>query len=754
MIDPSGVMTRLLTGQGRFTADEDHAGALHMAILRAPEAHGRIAVIDTQAAEKNPGVRLVLTSRDLIAAGVGRLRVRTIVKGIDGPMFEPLRPVLADGRVVHIGQPIAAVFADSAETAADAVEAIDLDIEPMPVVADPVTAQESPGIWPGAPENRCFRWQAGDGEEVDRLFAQAAHTTSLTVAHPRVAVSPVEPRACLASYSDDAGYTLITPSQNVVALRTAFSAVLGIDPDRLRVITRDVGGSFAVKIWPYPEQALALFAAQRLRTPVRWVQERGETFTTDAAGRGRIDQGEIALDAQGHILAVRINAVADLGAFCNPAAATTVSAGAVRPYQQVYDIPGQHYFVTAVFTNTVPTDAYRGAGKPESNGTLERLIDAAARQIGMEPWALRKLNLIDPNAIPFATPMGETIDAGDFPAIAAKLEDAADWPGRTARQADARSRGLLHGAAAGFSVHASGGSTEERSLVRAMVDGTVLVRSGSMDSGQSHLTTLASVAAKALDLPIEQIRVEQGDSAWLVRAMGAGGSNLAAVAGNTVHRTAKAMLETAKRTAGDLLEAAITDIDYAGGRFRIAGTDRSVMLGDVARHLDDQGGCEAELDFEGIHTTWPHAGFACEVEIDPETGAVHVTRLAGISDIGDVIHPAAAFGQITGGFAHGLGEALMEGMVFDDDRQPLNGSMMDYALPRAADVPFMDHFWSPTDSPNTIINAKGVGEMPTIGAGAVVHNAVIDALSRHGITHLDKPLTPLKIWSALSAHSS
>ena len=747
-IDPSGVANRLLTGAGRFCADEDFGDALHLAVLRSPEAHGLIAELDVEAARACPGVHLVLTAENL--AGIGNFRVRSVVQGLDGPMFEPPRPVLATDRVVHVGQPVAAVIADSPEAAADALEAIQLDIQPLPVVSDPLSASRIAPIWDGAPGNVCFRWKGGNSDQIQSFFDSADEVVELTISHPRVAICPVEPRACLATYSSEDGHTLITPSQNVVALRTAFSKMLNLDPARLRVVTRDVGGSFAVKIWPYPEQALALIGAERLGRAVRWVQERSETFTADVAGRGRIDRAAIALNNNGQILAVRIDAVAEMGAFTNPAAATTVSSGAVRPFQQVYDIPGQHYGVTAVFTNAVPTDAYRGAGKPESGTTLERLIEAGARAIGMDPWDVRKKNLIAPTAIPYLTPMGETIDAGDFPTMAAKLETAADWSGRASRREDARARAMLHGAAAGFAMHASGGSTEERSLVRAMADGTVLVRSGSMDSGQSHRDSLARVAAEALDLPIERIRVEQGDSAWLVRAMGAGGSNLMPVAGNTVHRTAKAMLDRAKERAGEMLEAATVDLDYSGGTFRIAGTDRTVSLANVAQQMEAGGGCEAELDFEGIHTTWPHCALAAEVEVEPQTGAVHVTRLTGITDVGRVINPPAAFGQVIGGLAQGLGEALMEGMVFDADGQPKTGSMMDYALPRADQIPFLTHDWSPTDSPNTIINAKGIGEMSIIGAAPVVINAILDALAPFGVTHLEKPVTSEKIWRAIS----
>jgi carbon-monoxide dehydrogenase large subunit len=516
MIDPDH--HRLLAGQGRYVDDERRQGALHMAVLRAPVAHGDIAVLETEAAAAMPGVRLVLTAADL--AGVGPLVTRAKVEG----MVEPRRPVLAEGRVLYVGQPVAAVVAETEAAALDALDAIALDIAERPAVIDVARAAEAQPIWAEAPENRAFAWERGNGDETARLIAGAAHVLELTVAHPRIAVAPIEPRGCLAEHDPATGrYTLTTPSQGVVALRTALCACLRLPPDRLRVLTHDVGGSFAVKIWPYPEHVLALVAARATGRPVRWTATRSDAFLGDVPGRARLDRGTLALDADGRFLAFRIDALADMGAFLNTAAPSIVTQGAVRPFAQLYRIPGQHYRVQAVFTNAHPTDAYRGAGKPESTATLERLIDVAARRLALDPLALREQNLIRPDELPLTTPMDETMDAGDFPAIARAIREAAGWDGLSARKAESAARGLLRGASIGFHLHATGGSVAERSEVRALPDGTVLVRTGAQDTGQSHRATLALVAAEALDLAPGRIRVEQGDSDRLETGGGTGG---------------------------------------------------------------------------------------------------------------------------------------------------------------------------------------------------------------------------------------
>ncbi len=758
----------LLTGRGRYLDDRLPEGCLHLAVLRAPLAHAALGPLDLAAARAAPGVRLVLTAEDLARHGVGPLACRASVTSRDGtPMVEPRRPVLAEEAVKHVGQPIAAVVADSPEAALDALERIDLPLDERPVVVDPeaAAAEGAPAVWEEAPGNRAFDWEIGNRAETEAAFAAAAHVVALTVRHPRVVIAPVETRGALAAYDAASGrYTLWTPSQGVVSLRRALAACLGIGAERLRVVTEEVGGSFAVKIWPYPEQVLALVAARETGRPVKWVASRMESMAADAMGRGRVDRAELALDGEGRFLAFRIDALADLGAFLNAVAPSTATGGAVRVFGHCYRIPGLHYRVQGIFTNAVPTDAYRGAGKPETVSTLERLIDVAAARLGLDRVELRRRNLVTPADLPYATAMGETYDGGDFPAALERLLEATDWAGLEARRAESRARGRLRGAGVGLHLHATGGSTVERSEVRALPDGTVRVRSGSQDSGQGHRTALARVAAEVLEIPAERIRVEQGDSDWLEVGGGTGGSNLLAVAGNTVHRASRRLLERMTASAALLLEAAPADLEYAAGRFRIVGTDRALSLAEVAagwdalderlREAEPEAGCVGALDFEGIHTTFPNGAYAVEVEVDPETGRVTVERFTGVDDLGRVYDEAGALGQIQGGIAQEVGEVLLEAVRYEPDSgQLLSGSLLDYALPRADDLPGFDLTLAPTASPNSLIGAKGVGELPSIGAPGPLLNAVLDALKQSpgsaGIEHLDPPLTPEKVWRAL-----
>ena len=742
-----------LTGAADFTADLSAPDQLHMIVLRSPVAHGIIDKLDVSDAAEMPGVHLILTADDLAQAGVHPMALRAPPTGTEGPFHEPRRPVLAEQKVAYVGQPVAAILAETLEQAQDAAEAIGLEIDELPAAHDVAMAETAPRIWDEIPDNVSFRWTGGNPTETQALIDGAPHVFEAGASHPRIAISPIENRAVLATFADGQ-YTLVTPSQGVVGLRSAMTACLGLEDGTLRVITPNVGGSFAVKIWPYPEQALALFAARATGRPVKWESTRGEALLSDVGGRARLDHGRLALDNHGRFQAFEITAKADMGAFLNTAAPGIVSANSIRPFNQVYNIPGLTYRVQATLTNAVPTDAYRGAGKPECAHVLERLIDLAADEMGMDRLELRKRNLITPEDLPFTTAVGETYDGGDFPRLMNMLEDAGDWPGVAARKAASEAKGLLRGAGIGFSLHATGGSTAERSEVRALPDGTIIVRTSSQDSGQSHRETLAIVASRALEIPVDRIRVEQGDSAHLATGGGTGGSNLMPVAANTVHRTALDMLQRAKETASELLEVGQVDIDYGRGEFWVAGTDRRVSLAQIAQHVsasEEDPGCVSQLDFEGKHTTFPSSAMLCEVEIDPETGATRIDRFISVNDLGEVFHPEAAEGQMHGGFAQGIGEALMEGMRFDGDGQPLTGSLMDYQLPRADDLPMFGNGWMPTNSPNSLVGAKGVGELPSIGTPGLVVNAVLDALNPLGVRHIEKPITPFKIWHAIDA---
>jgi aerobic carbon-monoxide dehydrogenase large subunit len=735
----------------------------HAVVYRSPIAHGRIKDLHLDAARAVPGVLAVIAQADLDASGIGPLKARASVTSIDGqPMVEPERPVLARDAVKYVGHPIAMVVAETPQAAQAGVEAIDTGFEDLPAVigTDAARLGNATSVWSEAPDNTCFRWQLGNGEAVEAAIATAPRLVRLTVKHPRLVIAPVEPRGAIGDYDPQTGrFTLTTPSQGTIGLRAAMAQALGCEESLVRVLTHDVGGSFAVKIWPYPEHVLCLFAARALGRPVKWVATRSEITLCDAQGRGRTDHATLALDEDGEILAFRVEADGDLGAYLNHVAPSIFTGGACRTFGHNYRIPALHYRVRALFTNMPPTDAYRGAGKPESVGTLERLLDHAARQMGLDPIELRRRNLIRADEIPYTTPMGEEIDAGDFPGIFEKALSAADWNGFDARREASVARGMLRGRAAGVHFHASGGSVAERTQVRALPDGTIRVRTSAQDSGQAHQETLARVVAESLGISPDRVTVEQGDSDNLLVGGSTGGSNLMPVSANTAHRSALAMVDRAREMASEVLEAAVQDIEYQAGLLRVAGTDRSISLAELVAGLPDTkdtpvgsgqpSGCVGELSFEGNHTTFPNGAYVVEVEIDPDTGRARIDRLAGVDDLGRIIHPENAAGQIMGGLAQAAGEVLMEGMVFDGAGQPLSGSMMDYAVPRADELPAFNLDWAPTDSPNSLLGVKGVGELSSIGGPGPISNAVHDALAPFGVPHLDMPLTPEKIWRAI-----
>lgn len=736
---------RHITGQGRFVDDLPSEGAARMVILRAPIAHGHIRSLDVSVAKEMPGVLDVITCDDL--DGIGPLRSTAPVTSDDGaPMCEPDRPVLANGKVVYLGQPVAAVIATDMSSAMDALEAIDLDLEDIAPVLDPAKAQAAPPIWDGIDNNLAFHWSKGRIAETEAAFNDADHIVTIAIKHPRVSVAPVETRGCLASYADGV-FTLSTGSQGVMSIRREVAACLDIGENQFRVVTPDVGGSFAVKIWAYPEHVLALFAARKIGRDVRWLASRSESLACDAAGRGRVDQGALAFDKSGTLLGFRIDAIADMGAFLNAVAPYIATGGAVRPFGQCYDIPAMSYSVKAVYTNAPPTDAYRGAGKPESAATLERLIDLAAAKLGMDPFDLRARNLITPDQLPYLTSMGETYDGGDFPMLSEKLRHASDWAGYAARQKASAQKGMLRGRGIGFHLHATGGSTTEKTYVTARADGRFVVRTGTQDSGQGQREALAQIAADTLEVPSDRIDVEQGDSERLDVGGGTGGSCLMAIAGNNLHLAARELIENSKSVAADHLEAAHADIEYTKGNFQVIGTDRKVSWGELTAEDGDAPSCAVAKDFEGIHTTFPNGGYVVEVELDPDTGAVEIDRFIGISDIGRVISLEGALGQLRGGIAQAIGEVMLEELIHSDDGQLLTGSLMDYCLPKADDIPDLKIEMLETDSPNSELGVKGVGELSSIGAPAVVMNAIIDAA---GVDHIDKPITPQKIWVALN----
>jgi len=736
----------LLRGEGCFTDDIANQYSdkkpLVMVVLRSPVAHGKITRLDITAALNLPGVATILTATDPAITAVKPMQCRASVSNTESPVLEPDRPVLASSRVMHVGEAIAAVIATDIHQAQDAAEAIELEVDSLPAVSDVESASAANPLWQDIPANCAFSWETGNKEDTDSLFAGAHHVTELTVKHPRVCIAPVEPRSVVAEYDGTQDqYTLTTASQGVVSLQRALSGFMGIEVEKLRVVTKDTGGSFAVKIWPYAEHLLALIAARKTGHPIKWTASRSESMLSDVMGRGRVDKASLALDRDGNFLAFRIDALADMGAYLNAVAPAVATSGAVRVFGQAYRIPGLHYRVQAMYTNTITTDAYRGAGKPESSSTLERIIDVAARELNLNPLQLRKQNLVRPADLPYQTPMNEAYDAGDFPDLANKLHNAADLANIETRKQQSLNNGKHRGLAIAFYLHATGGSTDERSEVRALPDGTVRVRTGIQDNGQGHRTALAIVAADALDLPVESIIVEQGDSDWLAKGGGTGGSTLIAVAANTVHRAAHTMIDNAAELASDHLEASSDDIQYSKGNFTVIGTDHKVSLRELAtasspalsntdsnadittgNTTDTTTGkervndCVGIEDFEGIHTTFPCGACVCEVEVDPATGEVSIDRYISIDDVGRAINEATTLGQIHGGVAQAAGEVLMEQAYYDENGQLLSGSLMDYTLPRAGDLPALEVSLTRTASPNSLLDAKGVGELGSIGA--------------------------------------
>lgn len=731
---------RHLTGGGRFVTDMDAAGALHAAFVRSPIAHGVIAGIDLGPARAAPGVHLVLSGADIAAAGLGPLPCLTPLDSRDGtPFHAPERPLLASETVRHVGDSVAMVVAETAEAAEAAALLVEVSYDERPAVTDPDEAHE-----------RAFVWETGDGAAVDAAFSNAAHLTSMRVVNNRVVIAPLEPRSLLGLYDEADGYTLYTQSQGVHFLAGILAEpVLKVPKDRLRVVTPDVGGSFGMKLMAYPEQALVLFAARVTGRAVRWVGSRSDGFLTDLHGRDQIATATVGLDREHRITALRVESRGNLGAYASTLGPSIMARGFSRVLGHVYRIPAIHLVVEGVYTNTTPVDAYRGAGKPEAVATVERLLDRTARDCGIDRVELRARNLVTAAEMPYDTALGLTYDSGDFPATLDRALAEADWDGFAARRRASEQAGRRRGIGLGLYLHTTGGDTAETSRVTLLASGTVLVHSGTQASGQGHETAYAQIVADRLGIAPDRVVVAQGDSRALPRGGGTGGSSSLPIAATTIRRAADAMLDEARALAADHLEAAAIDLQFEKGAFAVVGTDRSVHLFELAPRQGGDGEriCGGVADFEGENTTFPNGAYVCEVELDPETGKVAVVAFTGVDDIGTVLNPLTAGGQIQGGIVQGIGQALLEQVVYDDRTgQLLSGSFLDYALPRADDVPVLRLEQAGPPTANNPLGMKGAGEVGTIGAPGAVINAICDAL---GHDRIDMPATPARVWRAL-----
>ena len=766
-----------MRGGGRFVADIFLPGELHCVLVRSSHAHARIRSIDAARSADMAGVAAVFTGADMAADKVGPMAPLWAIKSADGsPMAEPPRWALARDVVRHVGEPIAAVIADTREQAADAAEAVQINYERLPAVVDGRAAlrPDAPQLHAAAPGNVCFRWARGDEAVVRKAFDAAAHVVQLDLVNNRLIGAAIEPRAVLASAST-AGDKLILYCATQVPhhIRRVVTEQLGIPQNSIRLVAPDVGGGFGYKGKHYPEETIIAWAARRLRRPVKWVGTRSECFVSDNQGRDHLTHAELALDAEGHFLALRVDTVANLGAYVSTFGAAIPSAIYSALLAGVYRTPAIHVRSTGVFSNTIPTDAYRGAGRPEACYVLEQLADTAALRLDLDRAEVRRRNLVPTEAMPYKTPIGPTYDCGNFPKVFERLLSIADYAGIARRRVAAERHGKRRGFGMALYVELSGVAPSrfatalgaragffEAATIRVQPDGGVQAMLGTHNHGQGHATTYAQIIASRLGVPMAQVEIVEGDTDQVPFGTGTFGSRSIAVGGSALDRAAMKIVAKSKQIAAHLLEAADTDIQFVNGVFAVAGTDRRVTLREVAHAAYVPGNYPAQLE-PGLADTavydpptfaWSNGAHACEVEVDPDTGQIDLVGYWGVDDVGTVINPMIVEGQIHGGIAQGLGQALREHCVYDGDGQLLAGSFMDYAVPRAEDMPDviseLDETQPCTHNP---LGAKGCGEAGSIGAPTAVVSAVLDALRPLGVTSIEMPLTPARVWTAIHA---
>ncbi len=741
----------LIRGQGRYATDVAPEGMLTGYVLRSAASHARIKVGDLAAARAAPGVHLVWTAADVSDLGP----MPCLAKPDTKPAIkEPLYPVLCGEIVRHVGDAIAYVVADDLNAAKSAAELIDVDYDPLPAAVDTAGSldPDAPLVWPERGTNLAFEFALGDKAPTNAAFAAASKVAEITIVNNRLVCNYLEPRAIVAAFDPASGrYTLTLGTQGVHGMRDAICRVLKVPPKSMRVITEDVGGGFGTKNFNYREYPLTAKAAKALGRPVKWVSERSEHFMADAHGRDNVTTGALALDPDGRIEAMRVELIANMGSYFNqfgpaiPAGGLTMTTGA-------YDIKAMHAVCKGVFTNTVPTDAYRGAGRPEAAYLIERLMDEAARIVGISPTEMRRRNFVTPDRMPYRTPGGRNYDTGEFAGHMDRALAVAQAESFEARLAESRAQGKIRGLGFATYIEVCGFETPEPARAMLEADGTVAIHIGTQSTGQGHQTAYAQFVGEHLGLDYDRIRVVQGDSDALPSGGGTGGSRSIPHGVPSVDRAARMLAQQLKELAADELEAGAGDIELIDGSARVVGTDRRVSYAELAGRAQDKARLQAQTVVKSEENTYPNGTHVCEVEIDPETGLSQVIRYTIIDDFGVVVNPTLLAGQIHGGVAQGIGQALIEHTVYDAEGQLLTATFNDYALPRAEDFPFF-HFetrnipckWNP-------LGIKGAGEAGTIGAAPAAMNAVQDALMRaYGIRHIDMPATPLRIWEAIQA---
>ncbi|HEV7456221.1 MAG TPA: xanthine dehydrogenase family protein molybdopterin-binding subunit [Roseococcus sp.] len=765
---------RFLSGRGQYTDDINRPGQAHAYILRSPHAHARIKGVDTAAASAMPGVAAIYTSADL--AAIGGIPCGWQIHNKDGtPMAEPKHPVLAEGKVRHVGDPVAVVVAETRQQARDAAEAIHVDYEVLPASVTMTQAQApgAPAVHDDNPSNLCYDWHIGDKAMTDAAFAAAAHTVVFETTNNRLVPNAMEPRAAIGDYDTTTGeHTLYTTSQNPHVIRLLMGAfVLQIPESKLRVVAPDVGGGFGSKIYHYAEEAIVTWAAAKLGRPVKWTADRSESFMSDAHGRDHISRAELALDAEGKFLGLRVHTQANMGAYLSTFAPCVPTYLYATLLAGVYSTPAIYAEVKAVFTNTVPVDAYRGAGRPEATYLLERLVDVAAKQTGFDKLELRRRNFIPTDAFPYQTPVALQYDSGDYFSTLEQALETAGWATFEQRRAEAKARGRLRGIgistyleACGIAPSAVVGSLGARAglyevgTIRVHPTGSVTVLTGTHSHGQGHETTFAQLIADKLGVSIANVDIVHGDTAKIPFGMGTYGSRSLAVGGSAMDKAMDKIIAKGKRIAAHLMEASVEDVEFERGTFRVAGTDKTKSLTDISLAayvphnypIDEiEPGLEETAFYDPKNFTYPGGCHIAEVEIEIETGIVSMVNFTAVDDVGRVINPMIVEGQVQGGVAQGIGQALLEGCVYDSHGQLISASMMDYTMPRADDLAPVSVATHTTLCTHNPLGVKGCGEVGAIGSPPAVINAVVDALRDYDISHVEMPATQEKIWSII-----
>jgi len=749
----------LVRGHGRYTDDINLPHQAYAVMVRSANAHGRIRGIDTTAARSKPGVLAVLTGEDV--KNYGGLRTNLPLKSRDGsPIRFTPRPALPTDKVRFVGDPVACVVAETTAQAKDAAEAVVLDIEPLPAVmsAREAAKPDAPQVWDGVPGNVALDYHFGDSEKVAEAFARAVHVVRLPLVNQRMVVASIEPRSAIGEFDPTAvKWTLHSCSQGVFGLKNMLKDILGVEADKVRVLTGNVGGSFGMKAAAYPEYVCILHAAKMLSRPVKWTDERSGSFVSDHQGRDFDMTMEVAFDAKGLIQAVRLSGYGNLGGYVAAFGPLLPTVNVTKNTIGMYRTPLLEVDTKCMLTNTPHVSAYRGAGRPEGAYNMERTLDFAAAQLGIDRFQLRKRNFIRARQIPFKAASGNVYDSGDFPGLFDVALDAADVKGFRRRKRESRKAGKLRGLGVGCYVETTASGTAEMGGVRFNDDGTVTIVTGTLDYGQGHAAAFAQVLTQKLGVPFDRIRLLQGDSDRLVTGGGTGGSRSAMLSGTAIMQASDKVIEQGKQIAAHVLEASAGDIEFADGSFRIAGTDRVIGIMELAQRLRSglslPDGVPDTLDVthvtDPVPGTFPNGVHIAEVEVDPETGAAAVLKYTAVNDFGTVINPMLVEGQIHGGVVQGLGQALLEGAVYDEEGQLLTGSFMDYAMPRAQDAPDIAVINRPVPTKTNPIGAKGCGEAGCSGGLPTIMNALIDALSDVGIRHIEMPATPARIWQVI-----